>query len=172
MLSGTAAAGSTITVSDGGTVLGSVTVGSGGEWSFTTPALNEGNHSLTATVTSPAGNTSAPSAPILVTVDITPPAAATDLQLSNNEGGTSVPIAAGGTTNDTTPALSGTAEAGSTVTVLDGSTVLGTATVGSDGSWSFTPDDAAHRWRTYAYHDGDRCGRQRGRSVLAYHRKH
>jgi VCBS repeat-containing protein len=139
VLSGTAAAGSTITVSDGGNVLGTVTVGSGGTWSFTTPALNEGSHSLTATVTSPAGNTGAPSTPIVVTVDITPPAAATGLQLSNNEGTTPVPIAAGGTTNDTTPALSGTAEAGSIVTVRDGTTVIGSATVGSDGSWSVTP---------------------------------
>ncbi|KNC17650.1 hypothetical protein AC790_01395 [Pantoea sp. RIT-PI-b] len=139
VLSGTAAEGSTITVSDGGTVLGTVTVGSGGEWSFTTPALNEGNHSLTATVTSPAGNTSAPSTPIVVTVDITPPAAATGLQLSNNDGATPLPIAAGGTTNDTTPALSGTAEAGSIVTVRDGTDIIGSATVGSDGSWSVTP---------------------------------
>jgi VCBS repeat-containing protein len=139
VMSGTAAAGSTVTVSDGGTVLGTVTVGSGGTWSFTTPALNEGNHSLTATVTSPAGNTSAPSTPIVVTVDTTPPAAATGLQLSNNEGASPVPIAAGGTTNDTTPALSGTAEAGSIVTVSDGNTVLGSVTVGSNGSWTFTP---------------------------------
>ncbi|WP_052696984.1 Ig-like domain-containing protein [Pantoea sp. SM3] len=140
VLSGSAAAGSTITVSDGGTVLGSVVVGSGGTWSFTpTTPLGEGSHSITATTTSPAGNTSAPSSPIVITVDTTAPAEASGLQLNNDSSGTPVPIAADGTTNDTTPVLSGTAEPGSTVNVSDNGTVIGSATVGSNGSWSFTP---------------------------------
>ena len=140
VLSGSAAAGSTITVSDGGTVLGTVVVGAGGTWSFTpTDPLGEGNHSITATTTSPAGNTSGPSTPIVITVDTTAPGAASGLQLNNDTSGTPVPITAGGTTNDTTPVLSGTAEPGSTVTVSDNGTELGTAIVGSNGSWSFTP---------------------------------
>ncbi|ALV91137.1 Ig-like domain-containing protein [Pantoea vagans] len=140
VLSGTAPEGSTITVSDGGTVLGTVVVGDSGNWSFTpTDPLGEGSHSITATTTSPAGNTSGPSTPIMITVDTTPPAAATGLQLSNDSSGTAVPIAANGTTNDTTPVLTGSAEPGSTVTVSDNGTVLGTAIVGSNGSWSFTP---------------------------------
>ena len=47
-------------------------------------------------------------------------------------------IVSGGLTNNNAPVLSGNAEPGSTVTVSDGDTVLGTATVGADGSWSFT----------------------------------
>ncbi|MCS6038008.1 Ig-like domain-containing protein [Klebsiella pneumoniae subsp. pneumoniae] len=35
------------------------------------------------------------------------------------------PLTSGGLTNDATPALSGTAEAGATVTIYDGSTVRG-----------------------------------------------
>ncbi|WP_234472838.1 Ig-like domain-containing protein [Pantoea sp. S61] len=140
VLSGSAAAGSTITVSDGGTVLGSVVVGSGGTWSFTpTTPLGEGSHSITATTTSPAGNTSAPSSPIVITVDTTAPEEASGLQLNNDSSGTPVPIAADGTTNDTTPVLSGTAEPGSTVKVSDNGTEIGSVTVGSNGSWSFTP---------------------------------
>ncbi|ADU70507.1 Ig-like domain repeat protein [Pantoea sp. At-9b] len=138
VLSGTAEPGSTVTVSDGNTVLGTATVDSNGNWSYTTPTLDQGSHSLTTTVTDPAGNTGLASAPVTVTVDTTPPAAASDLQLSNDLSGTPVPIAEGGVTNDTTPVLSGSGEPGSTVTVSDGSTVLGTATVGSDGNWSFT----------------------------------
>ncbi|WP_337023665.1 MULTISPECIES: Ig-like domain-containing protein [unclassified Pantoea] len=140
VLSGSAAAGSTITVSDGGTVLGTVVVGAGGTWSFTpTDPLGEGNHSITATTTSPAGNTSGPSTPIVITVDTTAPAEASGLQLNNDTSGTPVPITAGGTTNDTTPVLSGTAEPGSTVKVSDNGTEIGSVTVGSNGSWSFTP---------------------------------
>jgi len=138
VLSGTAEPGSVVTVSDGTNVLGSATVGQDGSWSFTTPALAEGDHSLTATVTDAAGNVSAPSAPITFAVDATPPAAPADLTLLNNSGGTIQPIEAGGVTSNTTPILSGTAEPGSTVTILDGDTTLGTATAGSDGSWSFT----------------------------------
>ncbi|WP_277977771.1 Ig-like domain-containing protein [Pantoea endophytica] len=141
VLSGSAPEGSIITVSDGGTVLGTVTVGSGGDWSFTTPELNEGSHSLTATVTSPAGNTSAPTAPIVVVVDTVAPDAAGNLQLNNDSGATPVPIAAGDTTNDTTPVFSGSAEAGSLVIVSDNDTPIGSVIAGSDGSWSFTPTD-------------------------------
>ena len=43
------------------------------------------------------------------------------------------PLTSGGLTN-ATPALSGTAEAGSTVTIYDGSTVLGTAVADEDGT--------------------------------------
>ncbi len=137
-LSGSGEAGGVVIISDGGTVIGSTTVGNDGNWSFTTPPLSDGSHSLTSTVTDAAGNTGPASTPVTVTVDTQAPAAAGNLQLSNGDG---TPVAAGGSTNDTTPTLSGTAEPGSTVTVSDGDTVLGTATAGSDGSWSFTPTD-------------------------------
>ncbi|MDP0784565.1 Ig-like domain-containing protein, partial [Klebsiella pneumoniae] len=54
-------------------------------------------------------------------------------------------------TNDATLALSGTAEAGATVTIYDGSTVLGTAVADEDGHWRFTPDplgEGEHRLST------------------------
>ncbi|HEO1571371.1 TPA: BapA prefix-like domain-containing protein, partial [Klebsiella aerogenes] len=44
----------------------------------------------------------------------------------------------GGLTNDATPTISGTAQAGTTVTIYDGTTVLGKVVVGADGKWSFT----------------------------------
>ncbi|MBR7287819.1 hypothetical protein G3W10_28310, partial [Klebsiella pneumoniae] len=45
----------------------------------------------------------------------------------------------GGSTNDRRPQLSGTAEAGSTVTIYDGGIAIGTAVVASNGTWTFTP---------------------------------
>ncbi|WP_244182841.1 Ig-like domain-containing protein [Pantoea wallisii] len=138
-LSGTAEPNSTVTVSDGNTVLGTATADANGNWSFTPAApLTEGDHSLTVVVTDPAGNASSASDPINFTVDITPPPAASGLVLSNDESGTPVPIGSGETTDDSTPVLSGTAEAGGTVQVYDGGELLGSATVNSDGSWSFT----------------------------------
>ena len=47
--------------------------------------------------------------------------------------------ASGSSTTDTTPAISGIAEEGSTITVLDDTTSLGTATAAGSGTWSFTP---------------------------------
>ncbi|WP_058969105.1 Ig-like domain-containing protein [Type-D symbiont of Plautia stali] len=151
VLSGTAEPGSTVTILDGTTVLGTATVGEDGSWSFTAPSLTDGSHSLTTTVTDPAGNTGPASNPFTFTVDTQTPAAAGDLQLSNNSGTTVEPIASGGTTNVATPVLSGTAEPGSTVTISDGTNVLGTVTVGANGSWSFTSptlDDGTHSLTT------------------------
>ncbi|WP_221899150.1 Ig-like domain-containing protein, partial [Klebsiella oxytoca] len=43
-------------------------------------------------------------------------------------------------TNDATPALSGTAEAGATVTIYDGRRGGRFFFAGEDGRWSYTPD--------------------------------
>ena len=60
-LTGTAEANSTVKVYDGATLLGSATANGSGAWSYTTAALANGAHSLTATATDAAGNTSAAS---------------------------------------------------------------------------------------------------------------
>ena len=46
-------------------------------------------------------------------------------------------IASDGYTNDDTPVLRGTAEAGATVNIYEGDTLLGTATVNQNGVWRF-----------------------------------
>ena len=61
-LTGTAEANSTVKVYDGATLLGSATANGSGAWSYTTAALANGAHSLTATATDAAGNTSVASA--------------------------------------------------------------------------------------------------------------
>ena len=60
-LTGTAEANSTVKVYDGATLLGTATANGSGAWSYTTAALADGAHSLTATATDAAGNTSAAS---------------------------------------------------------------------------------------------------------------
>ncbi len=72
-LSGNGEVGAIIRVYDGTTLLGSTVVGANGTWSFTSPALADGSHSLTVTATDAAGNTSAASDPITFTVDTTAP---------------------------------------------------------------------------------------------------
>ncbi|RZL32255.1 MAG: DUF4347 domain-containing protein, partial [Rubrivivax sp.] len=135
-ISGTAEAGSTVTLydTDGTTVLGTTTA-TGGVWSITSSTLAAGAHSLRIKATDAAGNTSAASAALSITIDAVAPAApsapvlaaASDSGASNSDGITSV----------TTPTVNGTAEAGSTVTLYDtdGTTVLGTTTA-TGGVWS------------------------------------
>ncbi|HBN2488217.1 TPA: Ig-like domain repeat protein, partial [Klebsiella oxytoca] len=138
-LSGTAEAGATVTIYDGDTVVGTVVAGEDGRWSFTPDALGEGSHSLSTTVTDKAGNVSERSPAFELTVDtvVTP---VSDLQVTDDVAGHTGPLTSGDLTNDATPALSGTAEAGATVTIYDGDTVLGTVVAGEDGRWSYTPD--------------------------------
>ena len=61
-LTGTAEANSTVKVYDGATLLGSAVTNSSGAWTYTTAALSDGAHNLTATATDAAGNTGAASA--------------------------------------------------------------------------------------------------------------
>ncbi|MBX9701944.1 MAG: hypothetical protein K2X74_21090, partial [Acetobacteraceae bacterium] len=157
-LSGTAEAGSTVTVRDGATVVGSAIATAGGTWSLTTVALAEGARSLTATATDAAGNASGASAAFAVTIDTTPPAAPAITAVTDNAGAITGAVAPGGLTDDATPTLSGTAEAGSTVTIRDGATVLGTTTADGAGAWSFTPAVLAEGARSFTATATDHAG--------------
>jgi hypothetical protein len=139
VLTGTADAGSTIKVYDGGAALaGAVTADSSGNWSYTLGVLADGSHSLTATATDAAGNTSAASAALVFTVDTVAPNAPTMADAAIANGYVNKAAAAG-------QALTGTAEAGSTVAVYDGDLVIGSASADANGNWSYAlalPDGA------------------------------
>jgi LPXTG-motif cell wall-anchored protein len=108
-----------------GQEVGTTTANANGDWTLTpTSPLGDGTHTITATQVDPSGNASPASSPVVITVDTVadPPRITSP--------------AAGSTTNDTTPTVTGTAEPGATVEVsIDGSRV-GTATAGSTGHWS------------------------------------
>ncbi|WP_244182840.1 Ig-like domain-containing protein [Pantoea wallisii] len=141
-LSGTAEAGAVVTIFDGATAIGSVTAGTGGTWSFTTAALANGAHTLSTTVTDPAGNVSTGNATATVNVDNVPPAAVSALAI--NSAGTTV---------------TGSGEIGATVTVRDaGGNALGTATVGTGGTWSVTLSTAQTTGATLSVTQTDRAG--------------
>jgi hypothetical protein len=141
---GTAEAGSTVNLYSDGILKGSATANGSGAWTVTTSALTDGTHSITATATDTSTNTSAPSGPLTVTVDTVAPAAPStpDLGPASDTGGSSTDDR----TTDDTPTLTGTAEGDSLVTLLEGSTSLGT-TSAVGGSWSITSSslaDGAH----------------------------
>ncbi|MEJ8815192.1 Ig-like domain-containing protein, partial [Variovorax ureilyticus] len=117
--SGKAEPGSTVTVYDGGAKLGEVPVDGSGNWSFTPSTdLADGSHSFTTVVTDPAGNTSAPSAPVNVSLD-TSKVEVSISALVDDQGAIKGNIAPNGVTDDTRPEITGKGKAGSTVTVYD-----------------------------------------------------
>ena len=132
-LTGTAEASATVKVYDGATLLGTATADGSGNWTYTTAALTNGAHSLTATATDVAGNTSAASSALSVTIDTSAPVTPAIASYSTDSG-----TAGDGITNDNTLTLSGTAEANATVKVYDGVTLLGSATADGSGNWSYT----------------------------------
>ncbi len=119
VISGTAEAGATVTLTDaGGNPIGQVTADGSGNWSFTpgTPLAN--GTVVNATASDPTGNTSAPAS---TTVDsVAPPA-----PVVNPSNGTTI---------------SGTAEAGAKVILTDGNgNPIGETTADGSGNWTFTP---------------------------------
>lgn len=141
-LNGRGEAGATINVYlDGNPAsIGTTTVNSDGTWSFTpqTPLAN-GSHTFTLSATDPAGNSSAVSSGFVLTIDATPPAAPVIASVADNTAPVTGIVPNGGSTNETRPTLSGTGEAGATISIYNGSALVGTAQVQANGSWSFTP---------------------------------
>ncbi|WP_245331925.1 Ig-like domain-containing protein, partial [Bradyrhizobium sp. NAS80.1] len=122
-LTGTAAANSTVKVFDGTKQVGTATANGSGSWALTTSKLSDGVHNLTATATV-SGQTSAASSAFSITVDTHAPTAPV--------------LASDSIVNTNHVLLSGTAEANSSITVYDGTKVVGTATAGANGDWSVT----------------------------------
>ena len=147
-LTGTAEANSMVRVYDGATPLGTATANGSGAWSYTTGILSDAAHSLTASATDAAGNTSVASSVMAVTVDTVAPAKPVIGSFS-----TDTDTLADRITSDHTLALTGTAEANSAVKLYDGSTLLGTVAANGSGGWSYTTStlsDATHSFTARA----------------------
>src|SRR3954469_10546376 len=108
-------------------LLATVTADAGGTWSYT-PSLPDGPHVFMAHATDLAGNVR-DSGPLYMTLDTTAPT----IRLFDDTG-------ASASDNITVnPILTGTATPGTAVTLMEGTTVLGTGTVDGTGRWAFLP---------------------------------
>ena len=158
-LSGTAPVGSTVSVYDGTTLLGTTPpVDSGGAWSFTPSSqLADGGHNFTATATDGAGHTSDASTATLVTIDTAAPDAPTIDSYSSDSG-----VQGDHITNADTVVLHGTAEAGTIVHVYDGALLLGTTTADARRVVGFCNFRREQRSRQFRLHvpsvRGGPCG--------------
>ncbi|OGT88675.1 MAG: hypothetical protein A2514_15020, partial [Gammaproteobacteria bacterium RIFOXYD12_FULL_61_37] len=82
-ISGTAEAGSTVVLKEGGAELGRATADAQGNWGLTTGTLADGSHNLTATATDMAGNTA--STGLRISIDAAAPVAP-KVGLANDSG--------------------------------------------------------------------------------------
>ena len=140
-LSGHAEAGSTVTVHNAqGSVLGTATAAANGTFQLTLNSAQTNGQALNVTATDAAGNVS--TAANYTAADTTAPLAVSNLAVSG-DGAT----------------LAGSGEIGATVTVRDaGGTLLGTGTVGSNGSFSLTLAPSAAAGATLTVVQTDAAG--------------
>ena len=133
---------------DGTAIVDTATADGNGTWNFTPIGLGQGAHTIVASETDSSGDTS--TASLTFTLDTaapaTPPAPADSAAINGYLNAV----------NDTAAqALTGTAENGSTVTIYDNGTQVGTAAADAvTGAWSFTigqlPDGSTHSYTVTA----------------------
>ena len=160
-LSGTAEAGATVHVFDGATLIGTATADANGNWSVAATGLADGTYSFSTTVTDAVGNTSTVSAARDLRVDATAPIASVVAEVKRDGG-----ITVGATTNVKDVTMSGTAEAGATVRVFDGATLIGTATADANGAWSVAATGLADRTYSFSTTVTDAAGNTSAASPL------
>ena len=150
-LTGTAGAGATVFLRENGITIGQGTANADGVWSIApTAALSHGEHTLSAAITDPnpvvdpynpfPWSSPISSTPALmdgpqltVTIDTQPPVVPAALALAAaSDTGTS----GDGKTTSRTPTITGTAEAHASVTLYEGSRILGSSEANANGEWS------------------------------------
>jgi hypothetical protein len=120
---GSGVAGDTITLYDGTTSVGTTTVAADGSWSVTL-ALATGRHTLAATQSDPGSHLVSGQSGREEVDAYAVPAAAPITVVTPGHGPSSTFL------------VSGTGVVGDTVTVYDGSTPVGSAVIGKNGTWS------------------------------------
>ena len=142
------AATGNVTFMDGANTLGSVAVNASGVATYTTSSLTVGSHNITAVYGGDANDAGSTSTGITETV--TAYATQTSLAASSTSINTDQEL----TLLTTTTSSSGGAATG-TITYVSGTTTLGSATVGVNGTATFTLNPAAGQYSITAHYSGD-----------------
>ncbi|WP_150752313.1 Ig-like domain-containing protein, partial [Pseudomonas fluorescens] len=151
VISGTAEPGSTVGVDLNGDGNNDVTaiVNSDGNFSIPLDPPLANGETVSVIAIDPAGNVSPPTK--VDAPDTTPPAIPQINGLNDDAGSWTGNLADGAFTDDTTPTLIGTGDAGTAVRIYADDTLLGTALVDPNGNWSFTPtvplDGGVHHFK-------------------------
>jgi hypothetical protein len=139
-LQGGGQANTEVDIFEDGLFLGSTVSDETGGWTFAPPELPDGPHRLVAQETDLAGNVGEASLTFILDTE----APEFSIRLANDTGVSNEDSL----TND--PTLTGTGEPGAKIVFYEGEGRLGETTVGSDGSWTFTPPLADGRHTIFA----------------------
>jgi Ca2+-binding RTX toxin-like protein len=126
---------------DGQLVAGTATANASGAWTFAPTGLANGTHTIVASETDAAGNTG--TASLTLTLDTTAP-----IPTITNEGLSNGKVTLTGTSS----------EAGDTISVYDGSKLLGTTTASSNDTWSFVTGSVSNAEHIYTVTATDVAG--------------
>ena len=137
-----------VTFMDGANTLGSVAVNAGGVAAYTTSSLAVGTHTVTAVYGGDANDAGSTSSAVAETV--TAYATQTSLVASATAMNTDQEL----TLLTTTTSSSGGVVTG-TITYMNGTTTLGTATVGANGAATFSLNPPAGSYSITAHYSGD-----------------
>ncbi|BAZ08411.1 FG-GAP repeat-containing protein [Calothrix sp. NIES-4071] len=132
-ITGKANAGAGVQLFKDQQVIGQATADSAGSWQITSSTLTNGSYTLTAIAIDVAGNVSAGSQPLNITIDTVEPnapsnlklTAATDTGINNSDNITKNP----------TPVIQGLAEANSTVKLYKNGQLIGQTSAATNGEW-------------------------------------
>ncbi len=156
-LAGTAEPGSKVTVTDKETgETTTVVADDKGNWSIKPNPINEGSNNATVVAQDPAGNLSPPvgvSRPDTTAPDnVSSGIVKGSVSLVDDVAPVTGIIADGAKTNDTRPTYSGKATGDiDHVNIYDNGKLVGSAKVGRDGSWSYTPSASLAEGSTHDY---------------------
>lgn len=153
ILTGHAQAGLTVEVFDGANQIGTAIADNNGTWSYATGTLIDGSHAFAAAATDGAGNITARSASVDITIDTVAPTVPTVTSFSPDSN-----IAGDGVTNVNHVNLAGTAQAGGTVQIFDGATLIGTTGADANGAWSFATGTLADGSHVFTAKAADAAG--------------
>ena len=139
-ISGSTEAGATVTVRVGGSSVGTATADGSGDWSFTFAGgdLSEGANSVDIIATDTAGNASADSADLTLTLDTTAPVPVDDTTASVVESDAAGTLTGVNGAGDTVTANDTGADPTTPVTAVNGSTGNVASTVAGDNGGLFT----------------------------------
>ncbi|MDO6673923.1 Ig-like domain-containing protein, partial [Cobetia amphilecti] len=141
-VAGIGEAGTTVEITNANDdVVGTAVVDAEGNFSVELSPEQEAGSTLTATATDAAGNESAASAALDVPedADVTAPNVPTITSATDDVPADTGALASGDSTNDATPTLTGSAEAGSNVNITHNGEEIATVTADANGAWSYTP---------------------------------
>lgn len=128
-------AGDTYSLYDNGVLVGTI-VATRDMNGWPVPTTTDGLHVVTVTHTNAAGTSSPMTVTFTMAADLAAPSITNVVDAAGPMTGN---VAVSGLATDTQPTIQGTGHAGDSINVFDKTTLLGTAVVGTDGTWKFQP---------------------------------